>query len=443
MSDSDLPAGFVLGPPNAASPAAPSPAAPTSAAASAPAAGGLPPGFVMGAPGPLAHKFGLGDTWPARLAKSIWSAITLPGDVYSGKARVDPSNPAFIGRTLNLATLASPVAPAGLTAAPTIAKTEIPTADTLKAAADAGYDAARSSPLVLKADAVKNMASGLQDQLNQKGILPAFAPDTHAVLNALQNPPAGGFATGGNLISAREALRLASQNFTNPREALAANHAISGLDDFIENPPAGSVVAGSPAAFAKIARDARGNYAASKRSDLVNGQVDVAEGNAAAANSGQNIGNALRQRFNSVLKSDKASSGFTSDELAQMERVRDGTLAANAARFGGNLLGGGGGLGAVASAAVGAGALGPGGAAAPLVGYGLKKFSDAMVRREIAKLDEMTRARAPLAQSMNLAPPASPLTVLPQSLARQLLLRSALGGRPIFAGSANGVPSQP
>lgn len=33
----------------------------------------------------------LGDTWPVRIAKSIWSGLTLPGDVFTGKAQVfDP-----------------------------------------------------------------------------------------------------------------------------------------------------------------------------------------------------------------------------------------------------------------------------------------------------------------------------------------------------------------
>ncbi len=39
-------------------------------------------------------KFGLGDTWPAKLAKSIYSAATLPGDVVAGKAHVPGSEDA-------------------------------------------------------------------------------------------------------------------------------------------------------------------------------------------------------------------------------------------------------------------------------------------------------------------------------------------------------------
>jgi hypothetical protein len=53
----------------------------------------------------------LGETWPARLAKGIYSGVTLPGDVYAGKTAVDPADPEFMGRVMDLATVASPMAP--------------------------------------------------------------------------------------------------------------------------------------------------------------------------------------------------------------------------------------------------------------------------------------------------------------------------------------------
>lgn len=43
---------------------------------------------------PAEKKFGLGDTWPAKLVKSIYSAVTLPGDVMAGKAHVPGSEDA-------------------------------------------------------------------------------------------------------------------------------------------------------------------------------------------------------------------------------------------------------------------------------------------------------------------------------------------------------------
>lgn len=50
----------------------------------------------------LYHYF-MNDSIPAQIAKSIWSGITLPGDVYAG--RVDPMSDEGIGRSLDLAGL--------------------------------------------------------------------------------------------------------------------------------------------------------------------------------------------------------------------------------------------------------------------------------------------------------------------------------------------------
>lgn len=45
----------------------------------------------------------LGQTWPARLGRSLYDAATLPGDVYAG--RVDPRSDEGIGRAADLAGL--------------------------------------------------------------------------------------------------------------------------------------------------------------------------------------------------------------------------------------------------------------------------------------------------------------------------------------------------
>lgn len=343
------------------------------------------------------HKFGLGDTWPAKLAKSLYSAVTLPGDVMSGQTQVDPSNPEFIGRTLDLAAAGTPMAPKA--AASLVApKVGLPTAEELKAAASQGYDTARNMGVDIKPEAVANTAQTLAANLEKDGINAKLAPKTFGIINELAAPPAGSVSTIANLETARRSLGHAGQDFLNPTEKMAAGRAIQHLDDYLGNIPQADVLAGDAPAASKILSEARANYAAGKRSEQINGETEIADRNAAAANSGQNIGNSVRQRFNAILKSDKKSQGYTDAEIAQMERAVRGTPLGNTARIGGNLLGGGGGLGSVASAAVGAGSLGPIGAAAPAVGYALKKFSDASVARQVRKLDEMTRARAPLSQ---------------------------------------------
>lgn len=51
-------------------------------------------------------SFGLGDTWPARIAKAMYSAATLPGDVYQGNVSMTGddgrTNPAVIDRAAEL-----------------------------------------------------------------------------------------------------------------------------------------------------------------------------------------------------------------------------------------------------------------------------------------------------------------------------------------------------
>jgi hypothetical protein len=369
------------------------------------------------------HKFGLGDTWPARLAKSIYGAVTLPGDVYSGQTPVDVNNPEFMGRVTDLAGLGTPTTPK---AAPSLIapKAGLPTAEELKSAASQGYDTARNMGVDIKPAAVANTAQTLAANLEKDGINAKLAPKTFGIIDELAAPPAGSVATLSNLETARRALGNAAKDFLNPTEQLAAKRAQQHLDDYLGSLPQSDVLAGDAAKASKVLSEARGNYAAAKRSEQINGQVDIAEGNAAAADSGLNVGNSVRQRFNSILKSDKKSSGYTDPEIAQMERVRNGTAFGNVARYGSKFLGGGGGLGSVASAAVGAGTLGPIGAAAPAVGYALKKLSDASVARQVRKLDEMTRARAPLSQAMS-----STAISRGEQFRRELLLRSLLASQ--------------
>lgn len=82
----------------------------------------LPEGFVAD---PAPHKFGLGDTWPAQLAKNLWSAFTLPGDVMAGKTQLPssqgevpgsvpatPGNDDAMARTRQLALFGNPVSAA-------------------------------------------------------------------------------------------------------------------------------------------------------------------------------------------------------------------------------------------------------------------------------------------------------------------------------------------
>jgi hypothetical protein len=213
----------------------------------------------------------------------------------------------------------------------------------------------------------------------------------------------------------------------NPKDALAARRAIEALDRFAENPPPRSVV-GGPLEVERaqqagdIMAEGRGNYAAAKRSDRFEKQRRDAELDAAAAYSGMNIDNRLRQKVNEILKSEKLSAGFSPAEIKEMELFSAGkTHSRNIRRWFGNLLGGGGGLGANVTAGVASGLAGaagyklsgPLGIAAstvpPLIGYGLKSSANRAAQHGMAELDAMIRRRSPLFEQRLAASPSAPL----------------------------------
>lgn len=361
--------------------------------------------------------FGLADTWPAKIAQSIWSGVTLPGDVLAGKAQLPSHEGAIPGsvpfgdpqssgqRVADLAMLGAPMAPrVASSLAPAVAASGPPTREALQTAATAGYDQARNLGVEIKPSSVSNLSGSIRSGLENEGIHGELAPKTHAILAKLATPPEGSVATISNLETVRRSLGHAAKDFQNPTEQLAASRAIEHLDGYLANLAQPDLLAGDAAGAAKVLTDARGNYAAAKRSERITDASETADLNAAAANSGQNIGNATRQRINSILKSDKLSRGYSPDELAQMEQVVRGTFTGNTARKLGNLLGGGGGLGAAVVGGIGGVATAPmggWGAAAPLLGVALKGVEKSSVKRQTNALDEMVRSRSPLADALS------------------------------------------
>ena len=370
--------------------------------------------WSTGAPPAKSLTEKLGETWPARLAKSVYGGLTLPGDVYQGNIQVDPSNPEFTGRVMDLASMGSSTAPK---AAASLARAGVaPTAEALGQAADKGYEAVRNSGVEYAPQSVANMGGTLAQTLESRGINETRAPQTHDVISGLANPPAGAVsATIGNIDTARQALgHIASDHSYSATDRKAAEIGKRHIDEYLSSVDQSAVLSGDAPQAARSLRDAQANYAAQKRSEQITGAQDIAEGNAAAANSGRNIDNAYRQRFNSILKSPNQSYGFSPDELARMETLRNGTMPANTMRYMGNLMGGGGGLGAAMTAGVGA-FYNPMLAATPLIGALLKKGADWSTLRQISALDEATRMRSPLGQGVANSTALSPMEQLRQA----------------------------
>lgn len=350
----------------------------------------------------------------AGLLGMVKRAFMLPGDAMAGK--VNPTSEEGIGRAAEFASVFSPMTPAvrageGMLAAPNLKKARIepPTAAALKEAGNQGYETARNMNVTYSSQGVADMAQQVRANLESRGIIPEVAPKTFAILDKLQSPPEGSVATISGVEAARRAFGHVGQDFSNLTDRGAGKFARSAVDDFLVATPEGVVVSGPATEAAREITNARGNIAASKRSEALTGIEDAAELRAAAANSGANTGNAIRSRVASLVTNPKKLSGFTDAERAQLEAIVRGTIPQNVTRAAGNILGGGGGLGSAVSGAVaGTGAavmsgqplMAGAGIAAPVIGAASKQVSNNLTRRALNAADEATRTRSPLYRQM-------------------------------------------
>jgi hypothetical protein len=277
-------------------------------------------------------------------------------------------------------------------------KVSAPTIKELKTAAKADYESPEVKGLVVKPDTIKNYGATVRADLNNQGFDENVAPKTFGILSKLDTIPAGATVTGDNFNSLRKMLGKAAGSIE-PAEKAAASMAIERLDNFIPTIPAGDVIAGDVGAAASRLETARGNYSAAKQSEKIDQKLVAAETRAAAANSGMNVANTIRQRMADVVLNPKQARGLLPEEVAAAKAISEGTKTQNVIRGVSNILGGGGGLGTVAAATAGGLATGGPGALAPVAGFALRALSNKLTIRQAEKLSEAIRSRAPLASS--------------------------------------------
>ena len=389
--------------------------------------------------------------------QALVSGATLPGDVASGKASVGPiGRPSAateaINRSAEAAAFATPAA-RGATAL----RRGMPTGEQLRQAGRQGYRESAQMGVQYNPQAIAGMADRVERELLEQGIVRQDAPRTYAALDDLKlgrsyQPTDSSLpgqvlpATAQNFRILKDRLsdaRVPTQTYTpSDKERLGAERLIRELNDFVENPSPSSVVAGPAAAAGQLQQMARENLAAGKRSETITSKLSKAELEAAAANSGQNMGNRARAKALQIVNPEQPHRrfGFKPDEIAALEGVVRGSASANRARNLSNRLGGGGGgvstlvgggttgglyaagLDPITAATIGLGAMG--------TGMGARALSNRLSRQALEGVDEMIRARSPMGQ----AAARSPVVSGPPTMANVAPLR--MGTAATIAGSA-------
>ena len=392
--------------------------------------------------------------------------MSTPGDIYLGNiptpyggpnAAAQPSSD-VLGRATESAGVMSPISPSygagarfgtvtpladdawlsglrGNLTKPIIAP---PSAQDVRSAANAGYDAVKQSGLEVPSTSVIDLANTATRAIG-KDFTPTDAPSTYARLAAMSDPERSS-SSMLDLMSHRDALTGIIGK--GGPDGVAARRVRDALDNQLNNPASmgvrpitdptrpGVPPTMAPEDVGSTLQTARDNYRSALNANRISGDLDPAvtgileraEGRAATANSGQNLDNQLRRRAAAILEHNKDVASLAPDEKAALEAIRDGTFLQNRLRSIGNTLGGGGGLGRLWSSGMGGaggllagmsgggtgqGTAAAGAIAAPAIGWLSKTLENALARRSINAADELIRSNSPLYRSILDAAPLS------------------------------------
>lgn len=259
----------------------------------------------------------------------------------------------------------------------------------VKSEATNAYDAltSRNVATPLAQSTLDNLASDITTTLNNKGIRPSNAQAIHNAVAEIKTPATAGAADVADLVAARQSIKnLLGDPSTNKAGAFVA---LGKLETAIEQNSPGTM---------KAIREADKNYGAGKAVDALDKKLARADLRAAGADSGMNVGNKIRQKVADLLLSNEAKY-LPAETKADLEKIVRGTWTQNGMRHVANLLGGGGGLGMVASGAVGYHEGGVGGAiAAGATGRGFKMLNNRSVMKQAELAAQNIRLRSPLGQ---------------------------------------------
>lgn len=185
-------------------------------------------------------------------------------------------------------------------------------------------------------------------------------------------------------------------NFKPTPNARAAMTARQEIDDFLANLQQPQLMAGNAQAASSILGEARATAQQGFKMDKIARWVRDAEIDATKSHSGGNLENVIYQKIATALKNpEKHLRGWSKDEVAALKRVMP-NLAESILRRGGKLLGGGGGLGQLASGAAGGSMLGfPGMVGLPALGMGMNKVGSAIASRKLNNVTDLLAANTP------------------------------------------------
>jgi len=299
---------------------------------------------------------------------------------------------------------------------------QLPTRESIKDAATAGYDMLKQSNVRISPQGTQDLLTSVKNDLHADHFRDYLAPTTYRAIEELGS---SGSATIGDLDGVRRLLGRVPG--TNPTDRAAANKAISAIDDFLTNVPAQHVMSGDPARDAAILKNAQGNWALHKQLETLEDASVKGQHRAGVSGSGANSINTARQEVRKILDSDKKSRGMSDAVKEKMEEIVMGTWLTNAARKVGKFAPSG---PVSAGATVAAGFAGGAPAAAGVAGGGFiaKHLGEYLTDKQIRELEAMMRSESPIGKPIAraIAPEQAEQRAVPAAAAVRSALTSPL-----------------
>ena len=184
-----------------------------------------------------------------------------------------------------------------------------------------------------------------------------------------------------------------------PAEAAIGGAIIQNIDDFFDGLKPSDLKGENISGVGKKYKDARALWGQGRKSEMIKEAFDKAD------NQASGLENGLRVQFRNILNNKKKRKLLTSEEVAEMNKVIQGTKGANAAKFLGkfgisenqatSMLGasvGVGGGAALGSAVAGSGGAGIGAILVPAIGQVSKKLAQRLTNNNAKMADAIVRS---------------------------------------------------
>lgn len=285
------------------------------------------------------------------------------------------------------------------------------TTDEMFDAAGRGYERAYEGNPQLTRSAQEGLFSRLEGRLKEERATPRRHPRAYDAVQEAKNWP------NAQLRDIEETRSIFGRDVAgNADEAPIGMALKSEIDDYLNGLKPSDVTGNDPAESVAELLAARKLSHQAHKARAVEGAAYRASSRAATSGTGGNEVNTMRQNVRSILDSEVAPrragkrSGYSRDEIAQMEKIVFGTRGGNSLRLAGRLAPSSGGLAATLMTAGTGGATLVGGGPGMALSAGLvggaelaKMAAERMTKKEIDELLEIIR-RGGVAQKRQLSP---------------------------------------